>query len=135
MFSHASLTIRISGISPPGSMTPGSLEERCREFCQDKSAKAHARRLLHFWKFSQAGPTPSPLLVSLVRHGDSDTGVVTFPSEGYKSRALRGLRAPGCQVDDTFADLTVLHSATEPDVEYVTSLSYLIVCTPNQHTR
>jgi hypothetical protein len=121
MFSHASLTIRVLGISPPGALTTKSLEERCREFCDvSKPRRAFFRRRLK--------SRPRPLLVSVARQGDSDTGTVTFPSEDSKGRALESLTLAGWRVDDTFADLTVLHSAPEPDLEYACPppVSYLV---------
>lgn len=109
MFSHASHTIRVSGLSP-GSESTESLNERCQKFADLKSKRA-------LFRTSQE-TQPRPLLVSLARHGDSDMGTITFPSESSKTQALEKLPRDGWRVDDTFTDLTVLHSAPEPDLEY-----------------
>lgn len=111
MYSRASLTIRVLGISPPGALMTESLEARCREFCDDTSKP----RRLCFRRRPQS--RPRPLLVSVARQGESDTGTVTFPSEESKTRALDAMTQAGWQVDDTFADLTVLHSAPDPELE------------------
>lgn len=107
MYSRASLTIRVLGISPPGSLTIESLEARCREYCDEGDGFFRKKRVSR----------PGQLLVSVAPQGASDTGTVTFPSEKSKTRALKGLTRGGWRVDDTFADLTVLHSAAEPDLE------------------
>jgi hypothetical protein len=114
MFSRASLTIRVSGISPPGVLTTELLEAQCREHC----AGASKPRRSFFRRVRHPNSLPRPLLVSLARQGDSDTGTVTFPDEESKARAFKSLTLAGWQVDDTFAGLTVLYSAPEPDLEY-----------------
>ncbi|OIW25562.1 hypothetical protein CONLIGDRAFT_684109 [Coniochaeta ligniaria NRRL 30616] len=111
MYSRASLTLRVLGITPPGALTTESLEARCREFCDDETKP----RRSFFRRHAQS--RPRPLLVSVARQGESDTGTVTFPSEESKTRALDALTQAGWRVDDTFADLTVLHSAPEPDLD------------------
>jgi hypothetical protein len=111
MSSHASLTIRLSGIEPDA-LTKESLEEKCQGFCDTNSRP----RPIFFWGSRKTNA--HPLLVSLARHGDSDTGTVTFPSQVAKKRALETLHRERWAVDDTFAHLTVLHSAPEPDLEY-----------------
>ncbi|KAJ0104453.1 hypothetical protein J7T55_010919 [Diaporthe amygdali] len=123
MFSRTSLTIRVSGISPETESTE-SLKERCREFTDLKPKKTFFR--------TRHETQLRPLLVSLARHGDSDMGTVTFPSQGSKKRALDSLTLAGWKVDDTFADLTVLHSAPEPDLEYGPHLALLSSYIPFQ---
>lgn len=109
MFSHAYHTIRVSGLSP-GTESPESLNERCQEFANLKPKRTLFR--------TRHETQQRPLLVSLARSGDSDMGTITFPSVPSKVRALEKLPLAGWTVDDTFTDLTVLHSAPEPDLEY-----------------
>lgn len=110
MFSRASLTIRILGISP-GSLATDSLEEKCREFgCTEEPKRWFSRG-----RYEADG---HPLITSLARQGESDTATVTFPSNGLKQRALKKFSGAGLSTDDTFAGLTVLHSDPEPDLEY-----------------
>lgn len=109
MFSHASHTIRISGISPCTESTE-SLNDRFQEYAHVKPKKTLFR--------TRNETQQRRLLVSLARHGDSDMGTITFPSESSKTQALKKLPLAGWKVDDTFTDLTVLHSAPEPDLEY-----------------
>lgn len=108
MFSHASHTIRVSGLSP-GTESPESLIERCQEFANLKPERTLFR--------TRHETQSRPLLVSLAPNGDSDVGTITFPSEPSKVQALKKLPLAGWKVDDTFTDLTVLHSAPEPDLE------------------
>lgn len=109
MFSHAYHTIRVSGLSPD-TESPESLNKRCQEFANLKPKRTFFR--------TRRETRPRPPLVSLARNGDSDMGTITFPSESSKVRALKSLPLAGWKVDDTFTDLTVLHSAPEPDLEY-----------------
>jgi len=82
-----------------------------------------------FWKkrngqrdWRQAAPNPASSLlpgVSLAAqtvHG-AQTGTLTFPDGKLKLRAIKTLQKNDWAADDTFAGLTVLHSAPEPDLE------------------
>ncbi len=79
MFSHASLTVRVSGVQ--GTATKALLEQRAQDLC---SANA---RIFVFFRRSQ----PAPLVVSLALQNDSQTGTVTFPLNKSKKRALKNL--------------------------------------------
>jgi len=108
MFSRASLTVRVSGISPDTESTE-SLKQIFQKLGDVKPKWT--------W-FQPRHETPlHPLLVSVARHGDSDTGTITLQSEDSKKRALKRSKLVDWSVDDTFAGLTVLHSAPEPDLE------------------
>lgn len=115
MSSHASHTIRVSGIDA-GTQSTESLNERCREYADLKPKRALFR--------ARSETQPRPLLVSLARHGDEDMGTITFPSESSKRKALEKLPLAGWKVDDTFTGLTVLYSAPEPDLEYAHAFSH-----------
>lgn len=119
MFSHASHTIRVSGIDP-GTQSTEALNEGCREYADLKPKRALFR--------ARPQTQPRPLLVSLARHGDEDIETITFPSESSKRKALEKLPLAGWKVDDTFTGLTVLHSAPEPDLEYGHSFSHVFCC-------
>ena len=121
MFSRASRTIRVSGIRP-NSETADTLKQKCCELC-DINPKPRLS-LLRKRRETQS----RPLLASVAHHGDSDTGTVTFPSEESKTRALENLDLAGWRVDDTFADLTVLHSAPEPDLEHAHPSPFFLQC-------
>jgi hypothetical protein len=112
MFSRASLTIRVSGIDP-GAFTTDTFGQKFQEL-HDVDSKP---KWAPFWKRDKTRDLP--LLASVAHHGDSDMGTVTMSSEESKARALKKLNAAEWVVDDTFANLTVLYSAPEPDLEYV----------------
>lgn len=105
MFSHASLTARVSG--DLSAVTKDAVERRVDDLCKPKTFGC----LKIPWHVQ-----PLPRVVSLAPQVDSQTGTITFPGRKSKERALRELT--GWRVDDTFEGLTVLHSAPEPDLEY-----------------
>lgn len=109
VYSHAALTIRVTGV--PNNTPQDSLEQRAQGYC-DVSSKTSF--------FGRREIVPNlPLLISLAPQRDSQTGTVTFPSEKSKKRALSSMRT--WPVDDEFVGLTTLYSSSEPDLEWASS--------------
>ena len=115
MFSRSSKTVRVSGIPPDASLQ--DLEQYARELLSDArgvSTTPSLRRILGLRHDEPAGP--EPCAVSLAPQMAYQTGTLTFSTETCKKRALKG-KVGGWACDDRFDWLTVLYSATSPDLE------------------
>ena len=124
MFSHTSLTARITGIR--NTTQPTSIEQRVEDLCRSDNGRLNLLSCLKKPKLVSSAPP----IVSLAPQGDSQTGTVTFPLGRWKERALK--RFTGWQVDDAFDGLTVLSSAPEPNLEYGFYL-FCFIFTPFRH--
>lgn len=108
MFSSTSHTVRVTGITS-GTESAESLKQKFQE-CVDVKPK-------RMWFGRRRETEPLPLMVSLARYGDSDMGTITLPTEASKMQALNYTSSVDWSLDATFAGLTTLHSASEPDLE------------------
>ncbi|KAI9904940.1 hypothetical protein N3K66_001469 [Trichothecium roseum] len=115
MFSRSSKTIRVSGIPPDAGVQ--DLEQYARELLGDPRDVSTATSLRHILGLRhEASAGPEPCAVSLAPQMSYQTGTVTFSNEASKKRALK-VKVGGWACDDRFDWLTVLYSATSPDLD------------------
>lgn len=115
MFSRSSKTIRVSGIPPDASVQ--DLEQYARELLGDARDVSTTTSLRHILGLRHEAPAgPEPCAVSLAPQMGYQTGTVTFSTQSFKKRALKW-KVGSWACDDKFDWLTVLYSATSPDLE------------------
>lgn len=68
-----------------------------------------------FWT---SGQISAQLRASLATQNETQTGIITFPSESCKKRALKSHNTKW-RLDDEFDGVTVLWCPIDPDLEYV----------------